>query len=68
MFDLTRPEALAPSLPSLYAPDAAARRRTVEFFTANIRNANTRRAYAQAGEDIARWCDWCGISEPSRPR
>src|SRR5688500_4830594 len=62
MFDLARPDSLVPALPSLYAPDAAARRRTVEFFTAHIRNANTRKAYAQAGADFSRWCVRHGIS------
>jgi site-specific recombinase XerD len=54
---------LAPALPSLFAPDATARRRTVEFFTAHIRNANTRRAYAQAGADFSRWCRRHGICD-----
>src|SRR5262245_52808225 len=31
-------------------------RRFVEFFTANIRNPNTRAAYARA---IAQFCNWC---------
>jgi site-specific recombinase XerD len=31
-------------------------RRFIEFFTANIRNANTRAAYACA---VAQFCDWC---------
>lgn len=63
MFDLVRPDTLAPALPSLYTPDAAARRRTVEFFTAHIRNANTRKAYAQAGADFSRWCGRHGIPD-----
>lgn len=63
MFDLVRPDTLAPTLPSLYAPDAAARRRTVEFFTAHIRNANTHKAYAQAGADFSRWCGRHGIPD-----
>ena len=46
----------AAAVPALFAPDAAAERRTLEFFTAHIRNANTRKAYAHAGEDFARWC------------
>lgn len=29
----------------------------VEFFTANIRNPNTRRAYARAVSDFMRWCE-----------
>jgi site-specific recombinase XerD len=63
MFDLAHPGTPAPALPSLYAPDAAARRRTVEFFTAHIRNANTRKAYAQAGADFSRWCGRHGIPD-----
>lgn len=31
--------------------------RFVEFFTANIRNVNTRRAYGRAVGDFFRWCD-----------
>ena len=32
-------------------------RRFVEFFTANIRNKNTRAAYAQAVKLFFQWCD-----------
>jgi site-specific recombinase XerD len=32
-------------------------RRFIEFFTANIRNRNTRAAYARAAARFARWCD-----------
>jgi hypothetical protein len=35
-------------VPALIADLGAAARRYVEFFTANIRNPNTRRAYARA--------------------
>jgi len=31
-------------LPALFTPTPAAARRTLEFFTANIRNPNTRKA------------------------
>jgi site-specific recombinase XerC len=51
------------TVPALFAPDAAARRRTVEFFTAHIRNPNTRKAYANASEDFARWCRLVGIHD-----
>jgi site-specific recombinase XerD len=34
-----------------------ARVRFVEFFTANIRNRNTRRAYAQAVSEFLAWCE-----------
>lgn len=53
-----------PVLPALFAPTPAAAKRYVEFFTANIRNANTRRAYARAAADFATWCrDVAGIAE-----
>lgn len=34
-----------------------AQRRFVEFFTAEIRNPNTRRAYARAVRDFCKWCE-----------
>src|SRR6202142_3148926 len=44
----------------LPAPIAAAGEqaswRFIEFFTANIRNPNTRRAYGRAVNDFFRWC------------
>jgi len=45
-------------VPALVASlgDAAARR-YVEFFTANIRNPHTRRAYARAASDFLAWCE-----------
>jgi site-specific recombinase XerD len=46
-----------PVLPKLFAPDPAAARRFIEFFTANIRNPNTRRAYARAAVQFAVWCE-----------
>jgi site-specific recombinase XerD len=45
------------SLPALYRPDAATAKRVLEFFTANIRNPNTRKAYAKAAGDFAAWCE-----------
>ncbi|HRK34500.1 MAG TPA: tyrosine-type recombinase/integrase [Candidatus Hydrogenedentes bacterium] len=45
-------------LPSLViAAGERASRRFVEFFTANIRNPNTRRAYARAVADFCQWCE-----------
>src|ERR1017187_9268722 len=35
--------------------------RVIEFFTANIRNANTRRAYPRACCDFCRWCESRGL-------
>lgn len=53
-----------PVLPALFAPTPDAAKRYVEFFTANIRNANTRRAYARAAAAFAAWCrDVAGIAE-----
>jgi hypothetical protein len=36
--------------------------RYVEFFTANIRNPNTRRAYARAGIRFFAWCEDLGLT------
>jgi site-specific recombinase XerD len=37
-------------------------KRFIEFFTATIRNANTRRAYARAVSDFLTWCHQCGLT------
>lgn len=50
-------------LPELFAPDPDAARRFVEFFTANIRNPHTRRAYARAAVEFANWCEAAEIRE-----
>jgi len=52
---------LATRLPSLYAADARTARRVLEFFTANINNPHTRKAYAQAAREFAGWCDRHGV-------
>jgi site-specific recombinase XerD len=39
------------------AAGESAQLRFVEFFTANIRNRNTRRAYAQAVSEFLAWCE-----------
>jgi integrase/recombinase XerC len=36
--------------------------RFLQFFTANIRNRNTRRAYAQAAREFLAWCKSAGVS------
>jgi hypothetical protein len=36
--------------------------RYLEFFAANIRNANTRRAYARACQQFFAWCDERGLT------
>lgn len=48
-------------LPALLAPDPQAARRVIEFFTANIRNLNTRKAYARAAIGFAAWSQAHGI-------
>jgi integrase/recombinase XerD len=50
-------------VPSLFADAGAdATRRFIEFFTPNIRNRNTRAAYAFAVARFARWCDTNGTA------
>jgi site-specific recombinase XerD len=39
--------------------------RYVEFFTANIRNSNTRRAYARACAAFFQWCELRGLTLPA---
>lgn len=51
------------SLPALFTTTHAAADRTLEFFTANIRNPNTRRAYARAVAAFAGWCDGHGLQQ-----
>ena len=50
-------------VPSLYAPDELAARRAFEFFAVNIRNPNTRKAYARAASEFAAWCEAHGITD-----
>jgi len=44
------------------ARGAGARRRFIEFFTANIRNPNTRKAYYLAACEFFDWCDQAGLN------
>jgi site-specific recombinase XerD len=50
-------------LPALFAATPAAHKRTLEFFTANIRNANTRKAYSHAIGQFAAWCEAHGLKD-----
>jgi site-specific recombinase XerD len=50
-------------VPALFAPDPHAAERTVEFFTAGIRNPNTRRAYARAAAEFSTWCATHGLHD-----
>ena len=51
------------NLPALFTATPAAGKRFVEFFTANIRNPNTRKAYARAAAEFAAWCEQTGLPE-----
>src|SRR5713226_6723424 len=49
--------ASAENLPSLFLRSEHAGKRFWEFFTANIRNRNTRRAYFVAVAQFSNWCE-----------
>src|ERR1700684_1320944 len=61
--DVSRLVAASLELPALFAPDKDAAKRFIEFFTANIRNPNTRRAYARAAVEFAVWCQQNDLNE-----
>jgi site-specific recombinase XerD len=50
-------------VPRLFAPTPHAARRFLEYFAANIRNPNTRRAYVRAILGFSDWCHAQGLSE-----
>jgi site-specific recombinase XerD len=50
-------------LPALFAPTPKAARRVVEFFTAQINNDHTRKAYLNAARRFAEWCEAHGLDE-----
>jgi len=56
------PGADAP-VPALFAPDQKSARHFLEFFAANIRNPNTRRAYFRNVWQFADWCSAQGFDE-----
>jgi site-specific recombinase XerD len=61
---LASPHPLIPA--QVAAAGQNARRRFLEFFTANIRNRNTRAAYTRAVADFFRWCEGRGLRELER--
>jgi hypothetical protein len=66
-----RIEALETGLPILIRhAGKAASPRFLEFFTAVLRNPNTREAYARAAYARAavRFCDWCEVRRLQRPQ
>ncbi len=44
-------------LPAIITSDTPTKRRFLEFFTAQIRNPNTRRSYAKAAMEFLQWCE-----------
>ena len=50
------------TLPALFSPDPGTAKRVFEFFAANIRNPNTRKAYAKATGEFAAWCEARGLA------
>ena len=67
MTTLTRRRSIAAAtvarIPKLYAPDAKAAKRFLEYFAAHIRNANTRRAYFRAVREFSNWCERNKLTE-----
>ncbi len=53
----------ASHFPTLFVADPKARSRVRDFFTAHIRNPNTRRAYRNAALRFSEWCQAHGIGE-----
>ncbi len=51
------------TVPALFAPRPEAAKRFIEFFAAQIRNANTRKAYFRAVSRFAAWCQSNGLTE-----
>jgi integrase/recombinase XerD len=55
--------AISSTVPALFVPHAKAAERFFEFFTVNIRNKNTRRAYYKAVCRFAEWCESRGLPD-----
>ena len=49
----------------LFTPTPKAARRVLEFFTAQVNNDNTRKAYLNATRRFAQWCVGRGIGQPA---
>ena len=54
---------LAAKLPALFVPEEKTAERFFGFFTANIRNKNTRRAYYKAACRFSDWCEGRGLAD-----
>ena len=57
---------LAPQLPALFCGTPTAAKGFIDFFTATIRNRNTRRAYFKAVSRFSEWCKARGIDDLAR--
>ncbi len=57
---------LTPQLPALFLTNRSAAKGFVDFFSANIRNQNTRRAYFKAASRFSAWCQTHGLNDLSR--
>ncbi len=55
--------AIAPEPPALFLPHERASERFFGFFTVNIRNKNTRRAYYKAAGRFSDWCAGRGLAD-----
>ena len=65
--ELARKQSAASLLPAMIAgAGEQAARRFLEFFAVNIRNRNTRAAYARAAAAFLGWCEEQGIGELGR--
>ncbi len=51
-----------PEVPAVFVASPSASRRFWEFFTANIRNPNTRRAYLRVAHAFSAWCEVHGLA------
>ncbi|VVP46898.1 Tyrosine recombinase XerD [Pseudomonas fluorescens] len=64
MTPLVRTSPVTQTLPALIShAGERAGMRFLEFFTANIRNPNTRRAYARAVNEFLTWCQTVGVPD-----
>jgi site-specific recombinase XerD len=61
--DLVPSPAPGPVFPVLFTPTPKAGKRILEFFTAQINNDHTRKAYMNATRRFAAWCDEKGIRQ-----
>ena len=64
--ELTRFPSSERALARLFAPTPKAKRRVVEFFTAQINSDHTRKAYLNAARRFAEWCENDGLYEVAK--